>query len=118
MSDNLVRQVVAGVSLARMWLRCGTGSGKIGNKGESAFDWRYRRRPHDGDTGLRAFLSSLRQLRTHGAALAHMPPEVIAQLDAAIDILVNANILRAAGLELRENSYRGELATKSHFVTF
>ena len=48
-------------------------------------------RQHREDDALRAFLSKLRLLRTRGVALASMPPEVIADLDAAIAVLTNSH---------------------------
>ena len=60
----------------------------------------FRRRQHDEDDGLRAFLSKLRFLRMRGAELASMPPEVIANLDAAIAVLNNAHAFQNLSFRL------------------
>lgn len=49
----------------------------------------YRRPQHDTVEGLKSYLSKLRLLRKRGAELATMPPEAIAHLDAAIEIIKN-----------------------------
>ncbi len=42
------------------------------------------------EENLRAFLSKLRALRRSGTKIRTMPPEVISEMDSAIEILVNA----------------------------
>ena len=76
----------------------------------------YRHRHHDENDGLRAFLSKLRLLRKRGAELASMPPEVIADLDAAITVLDRAKVFQTASFRsLRisgKRSPRGATAPK------
>ena len=63
---------------------------------------RWRQQARGNETGVKSFLSKLRLLRTRGAQLASMPPEVIAHLDAAIGLLKNAVPLQQAGLATRK----------------
>jgi len=60
--------------------------------------------------GLKSFLSKLRSLRSRGKELASMPPEVIARLEAAIEILENASKLQVAGLTIFETGRSAALA--------
>jgi len=62
-------------------------SGEL-RKGELERVRRQRRKPTDDS--LRSFLAKLRLLRSNGAKLKAMPPEVIAEMDSAIGILKNA----------------------------
>jgi hypothetical protein len=59
----------------------------------------YRRQGHHSVDSLRAFLSRLRALRRYGTKLQKMPPEVLADLDAAIEVLQNARVLYAVDLD-------------------
>ena len=61
---------------------------------------RALRKGSKGGDSLRAFASRLRNLRRSGAALTGMPPEVIAHLDSAINILKNEHAVAQAGLHL------------------
>ena len=64
---------------------------------------RYRRHGRQpGDESLKSFLSKLRFLRMRGAQLKSMPPEVISDLDAAIEILKNAMTLHRAKVTLKD----------------
>lgn len=47
---------------------------------------------------VKDFLSKLRALRKRGAALASLPEEVVAHLEAAIEILKNDSTLKLAGM--------------------
>ena len=58
----------------------------------------FRRKGHAAGKGLNAFLAALRLLRRRGEGLAHLPPEVLGHLDAAIEILSNDRTLQMAGL--------------------
>jgi hypothetical protein len=49
--------------------------------------------------GLQQVISRLRQVRKRAAALANMSPEVLAHLDAAIQIMRNDNALQVARLD-------------------
>ncbi|MEI6167583.1 MAG: hypothetical protein WCS52_10335 [bacterium] len=49
----------------------------------------FQRRQNKKEGGLKAYLSKLRLLRKRAGELASMPPEVIAYLDRAIEILKN-----------------------------
>jgi len=51
---------------------------------------RWRRQGRGTDTSMKSFLSKLRLLRRRGARLADMPPEAIADLDAAINVIDKA----------------------------
>lgn len=57
-----------------------------------------RRRQNSGTDGLQGFASSLRTLRRRAAQLATMPPEALAHLDAAIQIILNDHAIQKAGL--------------------
>ena len=56
----------------------------------------FRRQQPNAANGLKAYLSKLRLLRMRGAELASMPPEVIAHLDTAIEILKNDHAVQPA----------------------
>ena len=60
----------------------------------------FRRGKHGRDEGLKSFLSKLRLLRRRGSGLASMPPAAFSYLDAAIEIIQNAQTLQIAGLDL------------------
>jgi hypothetical protein len=60
----------------------------------------FRRDSHGPGDGLKAFLTNLQRLRSRGAELATLPPEVMPHLDAAIDLLCNARTLDLAGIQL------------------
>jgi len=57
----------------------------------------FRKDKH-GDAGLKAFVSRLRLLRNRGAELATLPPDVLAHLDAAIELLAKANTRQTTGV--------------------
>jgi hypothetical protein len=59
----------------------------------------YRRQKNKSKEGRKAFLSKLRLLRRLGSQLAGMPPEVISHLDAAVEILTNADALPVVGID-------------------
>jgi hypothetical protein len=77
----------------------------------------FRKGKPVGDAGLRAFVSKLRLLRKRGRELATLPPEVLAHLDAAIDLLANANALQTAGMELFDTPSGRRPAPKSSTVS-
>ena len=58
--------------------------------------------------GLKQVISRLRLVRKRAAALANMSPEVLAHLDAAIQILVNDNALKVARLDSVETMPDGK----------
>ena len=55
------------------------------------------RRKGNTRSGLKPFLASLRSLRKRGAALAGMPPEIIAELDAVIAAIAKVVTAQRAG---------------------
>lgn len=61
---------------------------------------KIRGRKGSGEEGLKSFLSKLRSLRRRGAQMASMPPEAIAKMDAAIEVIQNAIIVQRAGVEV------------------
>jgi hypothetical protein len=70
----------------------------------------YRRGSRTGDEGLKAFLSSLRQLRIRGSRLKGVPPEAVARLDEAIEIVAHANTL--AGLPAPAKGLKSPVSTQ------
>ena len=64
----------------------------------------YRKKTTKAKEGVKSFLSKLRALRTHGKELASIPSEVIARLDAIIELLENAGKLQIAGIMLDETA--------------
>jgi hypothetical protein len=72
----------------------------------------WRRRRQQPEDALKSYLSRLRLLRRRGAELASMPREVIAHLDAAIEILKNDHTLHAAGLHVIRGGKTGLPARK------
>lgn len=77
----------------------------------------YNRWKRRGQTpaaeSLKSFLSKLRTLRRRGAQLVSLPPEVIADLDAAIAVLANHQTVLTAGLSWPQDGvsklWRGNL---------
>ena len=59
---------------------------------------KLRKRENTGEAGLKSLISKLRQVRRRAAALSNPPPEALAHLDAAIEILANDKALRVACL--------------------
>ncbi len=50
---------------------------------------KLKRRGHHGDDGLKAFLARFRRLRNQGAGLKTMPADIVSDMDATIEKLVN-----------------------------
>lgn len=74
--------------------------GKL-RKGELA---PFRRRTQtSAKSGLKAFLSKLRNLRKRGAEMKNMPPEAITGLDAVIEIIKNDHALQVAGFNILDS---------------
>lgn len=61
---------------------------------------KWRGKSEQGKDTVKDFLARLTKLRTRGAALSKMPPEVITYLDSAIQILRNHNTLAKYTIDL------------------
>ena len=58
----------------------------------------FRRKGRTGDASLKAYLSTLRQVRRRGESIKGLPVEVLSHLDSAIEILAHDHTLKLAGL--------------------
>jgi hypothetical protein len=60
----------------------------------------FRESSRSKSDALRSFLSTLRNLRRRGARLEGMPSEAVAKMDAAIELIAHAIVIRNAGAGL------------------